>query len=149
MVEPSTVMIEVEAMVFVGVLVAVVVDNSDNHQAVLGSKIADGMLWLPVDTGKIRLAVPPELKVTGDVPVKVAETVVGVANWVTGNRNDAAWDKAAEAAEGSTSFGVEVGTASASATDASDRASAASETAFNGSSRASSPNLRAKRASWA
>lgn len=127
--DPFTVMIEVKAEVFVGVVLA----KSDDHQGVLVFKIDDGMVSLPVETGKSMLAVPPELKVKGAVPVKVAETVVGVVDWETGNRNDAASDRAAEAAEGSTTFGVDVGTASASATDASDNANAASETALSGS----------------
>lgn len=126
-VDETYVVDEVKAEVFVGVVLA----NSDDHQGVSVFKIDDGMVSLPVETGKSTLAVPPELMVKGAVPVKVAETVVGVVDWKTGNRNDAASDRAAEAAEGSTTFKVDVGTASASATDASDTANAASETAFS------------------
>jgi len=42
-------------------------------------RVGNTTLLLLVKAGNTTLAVPPELKVTGAVPVRVAETVVGAA----------------------------------------------------------------------
>lgn len=73
--EPFVIMIETEVEVGVGVGVA----SIDDHQAVVELfRVGDMTLLLPVEAGKKMLAVPSELKVTGAVPIKVADTVVGV-----------------------------------------------------------------------
>ncbi len=122
---PFVTIIETEVEGEVGVGLA---SNEDN-KAVELLRVGDTIELLPVGAGKRMLAVPPEARVTGDVPVKVADTVVGVEVSETEDRNDAAWAMATEAADGSTTPGVVVIPASAITTDALDRAAAASETA--------------------
>lgn len=65
--------IEVEGGVEVGVA------SNDDNKAIELLRVGDTTELLPVEAGKRMLAVPPEVKVTGAVPVRVADTVVGVA----------------------------------------------------------------------
>lgn len=112
-------MIEIEVETGVGVGVA----SSDEKKFIELLRVCDTTEPLPVEAGKRMLAVPPEVTVTGAVPVKVAETVVGVTLCVTEDRNESAWDIATEAADGITTSVAVIVTASAITTDALDRAS--------------------------